>query len=379
MTPVPLDLPLRPSEAAELGNLIFEQAERKPLTDEVRNRIAARASVLRLETLHPYFGSLERDPVHPSAYYLAVDIENGPPLLLHLTLATAPTSSVFYTPLLIGRMRRANGPEMVINAIPFGPADCEHVETFCSRIAPAFLPRPHGQNPSLTVSGSPPETFIPAAFEAFRAIQKRTGRNLASFEAPLCPVLWSAIRAGWRGGYNATIGFEIAPASLAGTKAAIRANPGYSTFAFALPVPPVPDADEERLALQFGPALRAAEELHECVREARSAIKTARSFDFELSLESAALPTTPSEASFCLDWLRQHGHAAQLLAPRLAPAAELDPQLEALESVARLYQARLSIRPMAAHQPFGRVNYKLACEGADPAARIRAAASDLLG
>ena len=72
-------------------NLIFEHAERKPLTDELRNRIAARASVLKLETVTPWFGSLERDPVHPSAYYLAVD---GPDSaqLLYLAPATAPTS-----------------------------------------------------------------------------------------------------------------------------------------------------------------------------------------------------------------------------------------------------------------------------------------------
>ena len=119
MTPVPLDLPLRPSEASQLGSLILDQAERKPLTGDVRNRIAARGAVLRLETITPYFGSLERDPVHPSAYYLAVDGAQGEPLLLYLALATAPTSSIFYKPLLIGRTKRANGPEIVVNAVPF--------------------------------------------------------------------------------------------------------------------------------------------------------------------------------------------------------------------------------------------------------------------
>ena len=73
MTPVPLELPLRPSDAAELANLIFDHAEGKPLTEETRNRLAGRASAIRLETIKPWFGSLERDPVHPSAYYLAVD------------------------------------------------------------------------------------------------------------------------------------------------------------------------------------------------------------------------------------------------------------------------------------------------------------------
>ena len=122
MTPVPLELPLRPAEAAEVANLVFDHAEGKPLTDDVRNRLAARAAaVQKLESLTPYFGSLERDPVHHSAYYVAVDARE--PLLLHVALGTAPTSSIYYRPLLIGRMRRPRGTEMVVNAIPFGTGD----------------------------------------------------------------------------------------------------------------------------------------------------------------------------------------------------------------------------------------------------------------
>src|SRR5260370_614343 len=122
MTPIPLDLPLRPNEAAELAGLIFEQAERKPLTDDVRSRIGARAMALKLESIRPWIGSLARDPVHPSAYYLAVDA-NAAPYLLYMALETAPTSSLFHRSLLIARTRRMNGPEMVINATPFAPAD----------------------------------------------------------------------------------------------------------------------------------------------------------------------------------------------------------------------------------------------------------------
>src|SRR5579863_9329612 len=102
MTPVPLDLLLRPPEAAELANLIFELAEAKPLTDEVRNRIAARAAALKLQSVTACFGSLERDPVHRSTYYLAVDVREGPPQLLHMAPAGAPTSSLFHGTLLIG-------------------------------------------------------------------------------------------------------------------------------------------------------------------------------------------------------------------------------------------------------------------------------------
>ena len=73
MTPVPLELPLRPAEAADLANLIFDHAEGKLLSDDVRNRLAARAAAVKFQTLSPFFGSLERDPVHHSVYYLAVD------------------------------------------------------------------------------------------------------------------------------------------------------------------------------------------------------------------------------------------------------------------------------------------------------------------
>ena len=115
MTPVPLELPLRPAEAADLANLIFDHAEGKPLSDDVRNRLAARAAVLKFQTFSPFLGSLERDPVHHSVYYLAVDSATGEgdgpavPLLLHIARANAPTSSLYPKPLLIGRMRRPTG------------------------------------------------------------------------------------------------------------------------------------------------------------------------------------------------------------------------------------------------------------------------------
>ena len=234
MTPVPLDLPLRPSEAAELAILIFEQAERKPLNDEVRNRLTARAAVLRLETVTPYFGSLVRDPVHPSTYYLAIDAGRGEPMLLHLAPATAPTSSIFYKPLLIGRMRRPSGPEIVINAVPFGPSDCENLEKFVSQIGAAFLPRPQGLRPAIAVSGG-----LAAAFDAFRAILKRSGKNLAAtaanpaasgrdfYYAGLC----AAIRAGWREGYSAGIHVVVAGDNLDAARETIRNAAGFTRFA----------------------------------------------------------------------------------------------------------------------------------------------------
>ena len=231
MTPVPLDLPLRPDEASQLGNLILEQAERKPLTAEIRNRIAARGAALRLETIVPYFGSLERDPVHPSAYYLAVDGAHGEPMLLHMALATAPTSSIFYRPLLIGRTRRVNGPEMVINAIPFSAADRENLEKFASQINSAFRPKPQGSRTAIAAG--------PGAFPAFRAILKRTGKNTAAISVPdgsdpaevYYRSLWAAIRAGWREGY--TISLRVEEADIRQVRSALKALPAFD---FELPV-----------------------------------------------------------------------------------------------------------------------------------------------
>src|SRR5262249_10914041 len=139
-TSVPLDLPLKASEAASLAELVFSHDEGKPLTDVQRNRLAGRATGLKLSTITPYFGSLAKDPVHPSSYYLAVDGRDGQPLLLHMAPASAPTSGVYPHALLIGRMR-AHGREIVVNSIPFSSRDWENVSKYAQQIDRAFLPR----------------------------------------------------------------------------------------------------------------------------------------------------------------------------------------------------------------------------------------------
>ena len=89
-----MDLPVKASDAASLAELIFAHAEGRALTDDVRSRLAGRATGLQLSSIKPYFGSLALDPVHPSSYYLAVDGRDSQPLLLHIALASAPTSGV---------------------------------------------------------------------------------------------------------------------------------------------------------------------------------------------------------------------------------------------------------------------------------------------
>jgi hypothetical protein len=319
VTPVPLDLPLRPAEATELANLIFEHAERKPLTDELRSRLAARAAALKLETLTPHFGSLERDPVHPSAYYVAVDCP-GSPQLLYLALATAPTSSIYHKPLLIGRMRRHNGPEMVINAVPFGPADRQNVETFAAQINSLFYPQPQGARATITV-----EQDYPAAFAVFRTILKRTGKNVAALAGDYHAALWAAIRAGWRSGYTTAtdVSGEIPEAA-------------YSRYTLAVPLTEA--------------GLRTAEETHEQIRRARSALKISRAFDFELTFEG---PVSPDGLRDALESLRQGAHAPQLVSGAWPP----DP--DALTAVANQFQITLSFSSGHSVPADARFNYRV--------------------
>jgi hypothetical protein len=404
MTPVPFDLPLSPSEAGALAELIFEHAEGKRLNDDVRNRLAGRANQIRFQTLTPYFGSLEKDPVHPSSYYVAVD--GSSPLLLHIGPAAAPTGSLYPKSLLIGRMRAGRGGEVVINAVPFAATDRDNVRKYAEQVARAFLPRPQGPSAAIAVGNRHPEISLPAAFEAFRGILKSRSLNLASTvqlsatremttdeglaardgENPVAAGhtrvsirhlyhagLWSAIRAGWREGYNAEADHviitgntreEIARSVEAG-KEAIRHAAGYTKFTtdtsrlFELEADtrhpsPWSDAavaekfeatfrDEDqrwilgefvntfhigdgvyrfereevlRLAVKFGESLKLNETLYDFIRQTKAG-NTVRSFDFEPSIDEAETLTTAKEMIFYMHWLKLRGRPAHLVPPNL--------------------------------------------------------------
>ena len=310
MTPVPLTLPFRPSEANELANLVFEFAERRPLTQEIRTRIAARVAVLKFETLRPYLGSLARDPVHHSSYYAAIDAADGSSYLLHMALSTAPTSSLFQKPLLIGRMRRAAGQEIVINAVPFGPADAELITKFTTLLDDALLPK--AQIGRALVA--PP---TPAAFDAFRTVLKRTGRNVAALEmaaSDFDAALYTAIRSGWREGYSAGVVIAAATADRETIRAAVR----FTRFRVDTAGPAADKAAEnsgESAPHYLLPALRACERLHEWIRQERAAARISRPFDFEAVLAVASA----RELLLCLDWLRTRAHPPQLVAPTAIP------------------------------------------------------------
>jgi hypothetical protein len=339
VTPVPLDLPIRPPEAAELARLIFQQAEGKRLSDDVRGRIASRAAQLRLETMRPYFGSLAREPVHHGTYYLAVEGIGGAPLLLHIAPPSAPTSGIFEKPLLIGRFA-----DVVLNAIPFGPGDAGNIAAFVARIDSAFAPRPQGGRAAIAVAARLPETF-----DAFRAVLRRTGKNLASAcGVDVVTAQWSAIRSGWREGYSA-----------------VGEDPACTHFV-------VETADAEEAGRR-----------HELVRQARAAVNLARPFDFELSFAAAPVPTTGDELRAVLAALKDAGHAPQWVSPRLEGLG----RLEELAGVARLFQCGISIAASPEHDAAaldtiarataGRFFYKVCANTEDAAARVEFIAAHL--
>ena len=274
MTPSSLELPLKASEVSALAAAIFQHAEGRPLTDDLRNRIAGVIRGMGLTSLRPCPGSLQQDPVHVGTYYMAVDCLAGDspqPLLLRLGLASAPASALFPRSILIGRMRPGGGREVVVNAVPFSSHDGDAIRTFVDQVDRDFLPRPQGARPAIATGNRHPEISLPAAFDAFGRLLRETGINYASTvqlsatremttdealdtrdgENPTAAGhtrvsighlfetgLWAAIRAGWRDGYTAEADHviitgrtdeEIARSIEAG-KEAIRQAAGYTKF-----------------------------------------------------------------------------------------------------------------------------------------------------
>ena len=210
MTPALFDLPLRLGDVAPLAGILVDVlgAQAKPVTDEQRLRVASRAAALDFRQLRPYWGSIERDPVHSSAYYIYVDGVDSQPLLLRVAPSTSPSSGLFPKAILIGRTHL--GPrEVVLNAVPFGPEDRDRIAAFSEQLNRAFLPRPAGMKAVVRVRSAAPGRTFPLAFDTFRRLLKSTGQNQAAFIVSdgqdarefYYAVVWSAIRVGWREGY----------------------------------------------------------------------------------------------------------------------------------------------------------------------------------
>jgi hypothetical protein len=302
----------------------------------LRNRLAARVAVLRLESIVPYFGSLARDPVHPSSYYLAVDGFETPHLL-HIALASAPTSGIFHRALLIGRTRRINGPEFIINAIPFGPTDRESIDRFVAQVDTGFVPRPQGSRASICVRSDHAR-----AFEFFRALHKRRRRNLAAVAGDYHACVWAAIRTGWRQEYSV-----VAEIAVDRTNEIVRDSLAYTRFAI-----------DVRSMARGEAALKAAEYEHEEIRQARALLKAGSDFDFEVEMGAAS----EEELAFALTWLKERGHAPQFIGVGTGVS-------DAVAEVARQHKVLLSFRYAGEPLPVieslarataGRLNYYVA-------------------
>ncbi len=131
MTPSLFDLPLRLGDTVTVAGLLLDlPVVSKPITDDQRGRLASRAKGLQFSALKPDWPSLERDPIHSSAYYLRVAGVDDQQLLLRCAPATTPSSGLFPKAILIGRTyvtppagSRAQTTEMVLNAIPWADAE----------------------------------------------------------------------------------------------------------------------------------------------------------------------------------------------------------------------------------------------------------------
>ncbi len=261
------------NEVVAIADRVFQQVEERTLDEDLRGRLAADLAALRLSTLRPYVVSLERDPVHTSNYYLAVDAVAGgtpTPLLMHFAPLSATVSRLFPNPIQTGRIR-AGGREVLVNLVPFASGDYENIRAFAEQINPAFLPRPQRAQPAIAAGNRHPEISLPAVFEAYRAILGKVNINMASTvqlsatremttdealaardsENPTAAGhtrvsirhlyhagLWAAIRAGWREGYTAEADHFIVSGnnpqevsrSVEAVKEAIRHAAGYTKF-----------------------------------------------------------------------------------------------------------------------------------------------------
>lgn len=376
--PIPFELPLKASDAASLADVTMQVLENRRPQDDLRNRLAARSSALNLTSIRPYWGSLQADPVHANSFYVAVDglgagqvAARPQPLLLRIALASAPASGLFPGSTLIGRMRPGNGTrELVVNAVPFGPRDIEAIDIYAAQVDRAFLPRPQGSAPSVTGVTRNPEHEAPQLFEGFRLVMKSTGLNVASIAAApgtgtrtLAAAVWSAIRAGWRHGFNV----ESEPLDRASAVEAARVQASFTRFRMQLTSAAVAggevpadklgwalddfgrrfavgdhsytfDPDEVRLLTgRFGPALIDALAVQDVVRAERAAAGLGRAFDLEVVLPPEAAGDRRA-LLFCLHWLKAHGRPAQQVAIGL-PAVD---EARELASIARHFGATLS-------------------------------------
>jgi hypothetical protein len=326
MSPAPLVLPVRAAEAMAVADVILETAERRPLADDVRNRVGGRLAALRLDGLKAWPGSLARDPVHASSYFIAVEgsPESGADCwLLRVALASAPASALFPNPVLITRSRGSTGGEIVISAIPFASTNSNEVRAYATAIDTAFLPRPRGTQAALTVCAAEPAVQIPAVFQAWRRIARSrvplaAAVDCTAGEGVFAVTTWSAIRAGWRDGFGATVRIPHG-SSVDTAREFVRAH------SFATRWVAAGSADSESVAAMF-----------RVIRETTSQ----KHFDFEVSLAGTGVSAAGRVAAL-VDELKRQPCPVQSIAPDLFGVADAELEL-------RVAEIADALRPMSA-------------------------------
>lgn len=244
MNPVPLTLPVRAADAAALADLVLQVTGRGPLTDAARHQLAARLGSVSMAsfTVRPW--SLTADPSAPQTFYVAVDAKE--PWLLHIAPESSPASGLFPKPTLIGRLRTPFGAEVVVNAVPFGPANVDAIATYAERLDRGIQPRPQGNQALLLAAVQQPD----AAFVQFRAVLRKYGLNVAAFELEAGPELtWAAARNGWREGYSVLGVTRFAAVDLAAALSA-RKESRLVDINLQLPGQGPSTAEEIRVALR---------------------------------------------------------------------------------------------------------------------------------
>ena len=375
MTAPPLAPPVSASEAIALADIIARITDGRPLRDDVRAQFCAHLAGEHFDNLVPLPGSLAQDPGHSAACYLAVDAlgdGEASPLLLLIAPAAARPSVLFPNAFLIGCSRPGDGRELAVRAVPFSHLDHGPIRTFAGDVDTAFLPRPHGVQPVLTVASDEPAVALPAAMQAYRQVLRSCGHNVASVVSTggdpdrlLDAALWSVIRAGWREGFSAGLRVPLA-GGLQAAKQAIRRGQHYSRFILS-----AGRGDFEELDICV--------QLHAFITEIKSGHRPWKHFDMELSLTGSGV-SAPDDVAFCLEWLKRHGCPAQSVAPDLAgifKVPELESCVSDLAEAVLPFNATLTIHQRAYHSPAsierivraasGRLNYEMILRaGMDP-------------
>ncbi len=397
------------NEAAAVLARIVQHTRDGVINTKSREGIAKDIAGLKLAGLKAYAGSLARDPANGANCYLAVDAAadgKTMPLLMHVGVDSSSAGHLLAEPIRTEHVQ-VEGREIRLSFIPFGSYDHENIRKFAEQVERAFLPRPQRSQPAIAAGNRHPEISLPAVFDAFRTILDKLHVNMASTvqlsatremttedaieqrdgENPVATGhtrvsirhlyhagLWTAIRSGWREGYNAEADHFIVsgnnPEEIAQSvemvKTAIRHAAGYTKFTtdtsrlFELQADsrhPEPwsdsvvnerfqqifDAAEQkwvrsefskpfdlegrrytftdseilRLGVKFGQSLKLNEELYDYIIKTKSEARLDTAFDFEPSIDEAETLTTVKELLFYMHWLKARGRAAQLCPPNL--------------------------------------------------------------